>query len=432
MMIYPFIWRCTAIWALFAVLYHFVLRRHTYFTLNRIWLWMGLLLGLILPLWQPRRPLVTITLPEQVLQSAATSDAILPVAQPFGEWSPWLYCAGAIAALVYVTWGAVQLWQQHRHTSLQAHGDYQWRTGITVVHPYSAWGQLYLPPTLTPEDPAFDAIYRHEAAHLRAYHHWDIVVMTILQVLFWFHPLLHYYRRALREVHEYAADEAVIQVSSVRTYGRLLLAQALPGVQLPTAHYFNQSQLKNRIRMMTKTRSPRTAPFQYGLSLGLVLALALLFTQQVSWAQPVHRPEVPEEEKAYTTVEQMPYIVGCETSGDGKDRTNCTHQKVVTNVVQHLQYPKTARKNGIEGVAFVQFVIDKSGEVRDIKLLEERLTGNVPDKKKAGKYKGILGDAAVAAVETMSKDESLKWVPGYQRGKPVHVQMILPLRFKLN
>lgn len=432
MMTFAFLGCCTAIWALFAVLYHLVLRRHTYFTLNRIWLWTGLLLGLILPLWQPRTPLVTITLPEQVLQSAATSEAILPVAQPFGEWSLWLYVVGAIAMLLYVTRGAVQLWRIHRTTQPKAHKSYYWRTGEAVTQPYSAWGQLYLPPTLTPADPAFAAIYRHEAQHLRAGHHWDLAALTLLQIAFWFHPLLHYYRRALREVHEYAADEAVLKTTSVRSYGRLLLTQALPHVQLPTAHYFNQSQLKNRIRMMTKKRSHRTAPFQYGLSLGLVLVLSLLFTQQVSWAQPVHRPEVPEEEKAYTTVEQMPYIVGCETSVDGQDRTKCTHQKVMTNVVQHLQYPKAARKNGIEGVAFVQFVIDKSGEVRDIKLLEERLTGNGSDKKKAGKYKGILGDAAVAAVETMSKDEALEWVPGYQRGKPVHVQMILPLRFKLN
>lgn len=77
-----------------------------------------------------------------------------------------------------------------------------------------------------------------------------------------------------------------------------------------------------------------------------------------------------------------------------------------------LEYPKQARRMGIEGRVFVQFVVDKDGSLGDIKVV-----------------KGIGSGCDEAAVEALKKMP--KWKPGKQRGRPVKVRMSLPIMFKL-
>ena len=77
-----------------------------------------------------------------------------------------------------------------------------------------------------------------------------------------------------------------------------------------------------------------------------------------------------------------------------------------------LRYPAQARRMGIEGKVFVQFVVDKDGTLTDVQAI-----------------KGIGAGCDEEAVRVISKAK--KWSPGKQRGRPVKVRMILPITFKL-
>ena len=72
-------------------------------------------------------------------------------------------------------------------------------------------------------------------------------------------------------------------------------------------------------------------------------------------------------------------------------------------VAKNLKYPSQARRMGIEGKVFIQFVVGKDGKLRDIEVL-----------------KGIGGGC---------NEEN--WIPGYQRGRSVNVRMVLPITFNL-
>jgi outer membrane transport energization protein TonB (TC 2.C.1.1.1) len=76
-----------------------------------------------------------------------------------------------------------------------------------------------------------------------------------------------------------------------------------------------------------------------------------------------------------------------------------------------VQYPEFAKKAGIEGRVFVQFVVDEDGNVQNPKVTR-------------GVHK-LLNEEAIRAVKQM------KFKPGKQRGKPVKVQMSLPVTFRL-
>jgi len=78
----------------------------------------------------------------------------------------------------------------------------------------------------------------------------------------------------------------------------------------------------------------------------------------------------------------------------------------------NIKYPQMARESGIQGTVYVTFVVERNGNVSDVKIL-----------------RGIGGgcdEEAVRVVQNMPK-----WEPGKQRGKPVRVQFNMPIKFTL-
>jgi protein TonB len=82
-------------------------------------------------------------------------------------------------------------------------------------------------------------------------------------------------------------------------------------------------------------------------------------------------------------------------------------------VTKNMKYPTTARRMGTEGKVYVQFVVDKSGNITQVEVI-----------------RGI-GAGCDEEAERVVK-ASPKWKPGKQRGQPVRVRMVLPITFKLN
>ena len=81
-------------------------------------------------------------------------------------------------------------------------------------------------------------------------------------------------------------------------------------------------------------------------------------------------------------------------------------------VAKKLKYPAQARRMGIEGKVFVEFVIERDGSITDVKAI-----------------KGIGAGCDEEAVRVLQS--APKWKPGKQRGKPVRQRMVLPIAFKL-
>jgi len=81
-------------------------------------------------------------------------------------------------------------------------------------------------------------------------------------------------------------------------------------------------------------------------------------------------------------------------------------------VSKNLKYPSQARRMGVEGKVFVQFVVDKDGSISQVQSI-----------------KGIGAGCDEEAVRVLQN--APKWKPGKQRGRPVRVRMVLPITFKL-
>ncbi len=104
-------------------------------------------------------------------------------------------------------------------------------------------------------------------------------------------------------------------------------------------------------------------------------------------------------EKPFTIVEQMPEFPG---------GTESMMRYIATNI----KYPAMARESGISGIVFVSFVVNKKGEITEVKIL-----------------RGIGGGCDEEAIRVVKSMPS--WIPGKQNGKAVPVQFNLPIKFTL-
>ncbi|MEQ9232322.1 MAG: energy transducer TonB, partial [Cyclobacteriaceae bacterium] len=79
---------------------------------------------------------------------------------------------------------------------------------------------------------------------------------------------------------------------------------------------------------------------------------------------------------------------------------------------ERIKYPNSAARMGVEGRVYVEFIVGKDGALRDIRVV-----------------KGIGAGCDEEAERVMKMVP--KFNPGKQRGRPVHVKMVLPVYFKL-
>ncbi len=79
---------------------------------------------------------------------------------------------------------------------------------------------------------------------------------------------------------------------------------------------------------------------------------------------------------------------------------------------KNVVYPEAPQRMGVQGRVFVQFVVNKNGQIVDVKIL-----------------KGVNRDLDAEALRVVQNMP--KWQPGYQGGNAVNVSYNLPINFKL-
>ena len=131
---------------------------------------------------------------------------------------------------------------------------------------------------------AGEMILTHEKQHLRCQHWVDLLVAEFVIILNWFNPAAWLLKEELKTIHEYQADEAVLQSGVDAKKYQLLLIKKAVGARFPSlANSLNHSKLKKRITMMLSNRSRKSSRLR-ALAMVPVVATALLVVNQPSVA----------------------------------------------------------------------------------------------------------------------------------------------------
>ena len=124
-----------------------------------------------------------------------------------------------------------------------------------------------------------DCIEKHEEIHVRQLHFVDLLFFEILKTVFWFNPVVYFYKKAIEIIHEFSADEVASAIAKDKVqYAQILLSKQFraESTAIFTQHFFNHSTLKSRIIMLSKNPSKKTALLKYGIVAPLFFVMLLV------------------------------------------------------------------------------------------------------------------------------------------------------------
>ncbi|MBO2010269.1 M56 family metallopeptidase [Hymenobacter negativus] len=269
---------------LFAVAYFGLLRRLTFFTLNRVYLLFALLFAAVypalpVPALLPAEAAPAMLLP--VVGNAGVAVALPAAGAPAVDWAAVgvaLYGAGVVALLGRLLMQLVSLARLRRASRPAVVQGQAVRVLPGEISPFSFGQSIYLNPAQHP-GPELAAVLRHELVHVRQWHTVDVLLTQLALAAAWCNPAAWLLRRALLDNLEYLADHAVLEAGLDRRayqYSLLRLSHAANGLSLVS--HFTFPTLKNRIAMMNKPFSSSGQLARYFVAGPLVLAVALGFS----------------------------------------------------------------------------------------------------------------------------------------------------------
>ena len=402
------------------LLYQLLLVRDKHFRFNRAFLLGGIMLSMSLPLLSfditsPNTMEGYIVLPVITINEVQTESV--------GFILKWWHIIGIVyfgGTLFYFSRLIWQITQILRHLPL-LNSSREKKDGYTLVTTNgeiptcSFFRYLFWDRSANLTTAEREQVFAHELAHIRQWHSIDILFIELLRAIFWINPVIHLIKSRIAEVHEYLADFSATRKVGIERYSALLTAQIFKSFDFSLSNNFHKSQVVKRIRMLKSTKS-KSLWLNVAMLVPTLAFLIAIFSCNVneltdinnsSQLMPINDITVNNEsslrsndtKEIFTKVENQPAPVG----GMGQ------FYKYVQST---LKYPEAAKKTGIEGKVFVQFIVGSDGKLKNVQAV-----------------KGIGGGCDEEAVRVVGKSQP--WQPGTNQGEKVDVRMILPITFKL-
>ncbi len=455
--------------SLLAAIYILFLRKETFFRINRLFLLGAILFSVMLPflkfrIFSPQPVMlsvITITPYRNLIEavnvyshdlSGSLEKAILST-----DFLVIVYIAGVLFFLGRFLFRILQLVYIIRKNPVQKMNGFKMVFLEKNISPFSFLGYVFVHPAIQEKD-SYERMLAHELEHVKQGHSFDVIVLELLTAFQWFNPFMWMLSRAIRENHEFLADQAVLVSGVNRGYYKKLLLEQISGGQLVITNNFNYSIIKKRIKMMSKIKSSKLAITK--ITFGILVAAALIVAFACEQKESIETDQILNEQKIVLDIDGQKLTVTGEDAenllkkllSSGKYDVNANEQDGITYltvskskeiipqtlkdgeeiffiveempdfpggemelrnyIANNVSYPPEAQENKIQGKVYVTFVVAKDGTIANAKIAR----GVDP----------TLDNEALRVINSLPK-----WKPGKQRGTAVNVQYTVPINFVL-
>ena len=314
--------------SLFYLFYRLLLSKETFHRFNRIALLGILFLSLLIPFievttaHQTELSQTVLTVEQLLMMAEAMDPAEVSVAQPEELSISWVQVLLLFYLVGIIFFACRNLYSLSRLLLLIKSGKRErLKGGVRLivlereVAPFSWMRYIVISRKDLEEDGR--EILIHEMAHIQNRHSIDLLVADICIFFQWFNPGIWLLKQELQNIHEYEADETVINEGiDAKDYQLLLIKKAVGTRLYSMANSFNHSKLKKRITMMLKEKSNPWARLKYLYVLPLATIAVTAFA----------RPEISErvEEISAVKVNDLAAIVEAKVEEITKDVSNIT------------------------------------------------------------------------------------------------------------
>lgn len=425
--------------AIFSFAYRAILFNEGNFRMRRVYLLISVCLSMILPLSDFRFPLVEYNFPSVVLDEVIIySNGIRLIREtstfPLAKTIKFIYFIIAFILIFRVLLNSTLLLIKAAKNTPHLNKEVKLFVLKDKNISYSFFRNIFIGQTADSEEQ--ERILAHEKVHALQMHSVDVIFMEFLSGIFWFNPLVWWYRKEIKNVHEYLADQGALEAGFNRKQYQITLLEHLIGsASLSITNNFNYSLIKNRIAMMNKEKNGRKNTWKVLLIIPLSLLIVLTFacTQKNALTGANLETENQIVNTAYFEAEQMPVYPG-------------GFEALQKFIAVNITYPTEALTKGVSGKVFVQFVVDKTGKVitgtddfiaLDKDKKETTIVGEVivvgykpsenSSTENTEQYVELLKKEAVRVISNLPSFEK----PGMQNGAAVAVVFTIPINFAL-
>lgn len=282
--IFIYLVKSSGLLALFFISYHILLRKETFFTSNRWFLLSGLATAVFLPLlvftkvvWvEPIAipiDLTTIPLTTVIEQKTLMDYCPLILASIYGM--------GILVLAVKFLHDFYSLKQLLKGKSMQRQADYKLVDTKENLAPFSYFNTIVYNSALYTAT-ELENILEHEKVHSDQNHTVDVLISRFFCILFWFHPFVWLYKKAVLQNLEFIADsEATKKITDKKAYQITLLKITTQENCVAITNHFYQSLIKKRIVMLNKNQSKKRNSLKYLLVIPALVAFVLSFQIEV-------------------------------------------------------------------------------------------------------------------------------------------------------
>jgi len=388
----------------FYAVYKLWLENEKMFRFNRAYLLLSLAFSFVIPLQLISvKPLLGNALSVIQLDGIVirTSNAVLTKdnsGQIIASVLNIIYLVVALLLMVRFVMNLYSFYKKTKSNSRQFLND----TNIVLIEepvlPHSFWKFVFINKEELETGKIPLELIAHEKAHLQQKHTLDILFIEVLQIVFWFNPLIILFKKSIKLNHEFLADESVNeQFESVTEYQKLLLNFVSHKNTVSLASNLNYLITKKRLIMMTKKESRFKIMFKV-LIVSLVCVLSLFVFSAETNAQKVRDKsdyDIMISKCINKSIEKQPEYPG-------------GIEEFYKLIGINFKVPAEASKQKLEGKAIIEFMVERDGSLSEFKIVKDLGYG--------------IGNEAIRTIKL-----SPKWIPGTIDGKPARVLYTLPI-----
>lgn len=324
--------------------FRFLLRKDTFFRINRIALLTISLLSFILPLlnlsWLIQENYIFF--PEIIVVSHKID--MITQSNP-SNWIGSCMIIAYLIGVIFFLFRKIIEWIKLRRTIHQGQLWVHDEQGIRIhchinpIVPFSWMNHIVISEKEYHENGK--QILLHETAHIRCYHSWDIIWISFMEVLQWFNPFVWLLSIDLQNLHEFEADAFVIRHGEdTHNYQLLLIEKAVAKSPYPMANSFKSSPIKLRIHMMNKRPSSSWAKMKHLYLIPIAILMLGIFS-----------PMTPAT--AQETSELSPEM-----------------KETMAYISRHIKYPTDALEKGIQGKVVLELHLTQNEHLNTVKVVE--------------------------------------------------------------
>ena len=275
--------------------YWFFLRNKSFHLYNRFYLLGIIITASVLPLLKIPMPFAGIV---------NTHPSALPLNVVWGDWEDpvtitarknmfktflsWqylglmVYISGSIILLLALARPLLYISRISHAYACQQVDDITFFDTEEPGTPFSFFKKIFWNHKLDLQSVEGQQIFRHELYHVRQNHSADILFLEIFTVLTWFNPFIYFIKKEIKAIHEFLADEYAISGNNRYAYAELLITQSIRNKQAHVVNPFFHNQIKRRINMITKFKSPKNNYLSRLMILPVTLFLLCAFAGKVT------------------------------------------------------------------------------------------------------------------------------------------------------